>query len=58
MVEGVLRYSEAFKLQVVEELESGRLASVEEARPHVAQAMEGVQGVGHAGQLRRQPPLG
>ena len=32
MVEGVLRYSEAFKLQVVGELESGRLSSVEEAR--------------------------
>ena len=32
MGEAALRYSEAFKLQVVEELESGRLASVEEAR--------------------------
>ena len=28
----VIRYSEAFKLQVVGELESGRLASMEEAR--------------------------
>jgi transposase-like protein len=30
----ILRYSDAFKRQVVEDLESGRLSSIEQARAH------------------------